>query len=91
MASHLWHLVVVRAELFNHLQALKDYFLLSKGEFYHNFLVESKGLMGLPPRDDTAEADINVPFLQSALKSTAQHDKFFNLVKLKWRNKPLLV
>ena len=87
----MWHLVVVKAELLLHLEALKDYFLLSKGEFYHTFLVESKKVMELPPRDATAEADINVPFMQSSLKSNAQHDKLFQFVKLKWTKEPFQV
>ncbi|KAF6148271.1 hypothetical protein GIB67_012046 [Kingdonia uniflora] len=32
-ASHLWQLVVVRADLNRHLKAIKDYFLLAKGDF----------------------------------------------------------
>ncbi|CAD7697778.1 unnamed protein product [Ostreobium quekettii] len=91
VASHLWHLVVVKAELPSHLQALKDYFLMAKGEFYHNFLVEGSRVMNLPPREATAEADINVPFQQSALKSTAQHDKFFQLIRLQWRKDDIQV
>nr|CAB3460271.1 unnamed protein product [Digitaria exilis] len=33
-ANHLWQLVVVRADLNGHLKALKDYFLLAKGDFF---------------------------------------------------------
>jgi len=91
VASHLWHLVVVKADLFNHLEALKDYFLLSKGEFYHTFLVESKAVMELPPRDATAEADINIPFTQSSIKSSVQYDRLFQSIKLKWTGRPLRV
>jgi hypothetical protein len=34
IASRLLHLVVVKASLVDHLKAIKDYFLLCKGEFY---------------------------------------------------------
>ncbi|KAJ7977581.1 Gamma-tubulin complex component [Quillaja saponaria] len=61
-ASHLWQLVVVRADLNGHLKALKDYFLLAKGDFFQCFLEESRQLMHLPPRQSTAEADLMVPF-----------------------------
>ncbi|OWM63562.1 hypothetical protein CDL15_Pgr019512 [Punica granatum] len=61
-ASHLWQLVVVRADLNGHLKALKDYFLLAKGDFFQCFLEESRQLMRLPPRQSTAEADRMVPF-----------------------------
>ena len=91
VASHLWHLVVVKAELLSHLEALKDYFLLSKGEFYHTFLTESQQLMALPPRDATAEADIVVPFMQSSLKTQVQHDKYFQFFRLRWTREPIKV
>ncbi|KAI7757131.1 LOW QUALITY PROTEIN: hypothetical protein M8C21_029484 [Ambrosia artemisiifolia] len=61
-ASHLWQLVAVRADLNGHLKAIKDYFLLAKGDFFQCFLEESRGLMRLPPRQSTAEADLMVPF-----------------------------
>ena len=40
VAGQLWQLVVVHDELPLHLAALKDYFLLSKGDFYQAFLLE---------------------------------------------------
>ncbi|GFS39754.1 similar to GAMMA-TUBULIN COMPLEX PROTEIN 4 [Actinidia rufa] len=61
-ASHLWQLVVVRADLNGHLRALKDYFLLAKGDFFQSFLEESRQMMRLPPRQSTAEADLMIPF-----------------------------
>jgi len=39
-AEQLWQLVTVRAELPQHLAALKDYSLLSRGDFYQSFLLE---------------------------------------------------
>ena len=40
VAGQLWQLVVVHAELPMHLAALKDYFLLARGDFYQAFLHE---------------------------------------------------
>ncbi len=40
VTGQLWQLVVVHAELPAHLAALKNYFLLAKGDFYHSFLAE---------------------------------------------------
>eukprot|EP00210_Caulerpa_lentillifera_P000039 g38.t1 len=91
VASHLWHLVVVKAQLILHLEGLKDYFLLARGEFYHSFLVDSKSILELPPRDVTAEADINIPFFQAAYKSNAQYDKLFANVKLKWSKEEIQI
>lgn len=39
-SEKLWSLVVVQGELAKHLTALRDYFLLGRGDFWQNFLVE---------------------------------------------------
>ncbi|VAH02433.1 unnamed protein product [Triticum turgidum subsp. durum] len=80
-ANHL--LVVVRADLNGHLKALKDYFLLAKGDFFQCFLEESRQLMRLPPRQSTAEADLIVPFQLAALKTIGDEDKYFTRVSLR--------
>ncbi|XP_057549187.1 gamma-tubulin complex component 4 [Amaranthus tricolor] len=82
-ASHLWQLVVVRADLNGHLKALKDYFLLAKGDFFQCFLEESRQLMRLPPRQSTAEADLMVPFQLAAVKTISEEDKYFSGVSLR--------
>lgn len=82
-ASHLWQLVVVRADLNGHLKALKDYFLLEKGDFFQSFLEESRQLMRLPPRQSTAEADLMVPFQLAALKTIGEEDRYFSRVSLR--------
>ncbi|KAG6544059.1 hypothetical protein Mapa_014476 [Marchantia paleacea] len=61
-ATHLWQLVVVHADLLGHLRALKDYFLLAKGDFfqarlkrarilfiYKNFLNGTSVFFDIPP------------------------------------------
>jgi gamma-tubulin complex component 4 len=40
---------VVKASLIEHMKAIKDFFLLSKGEFYQTFLEEARQIMSLPP------------------------------------------
>ncbi|GMP87634.1 hypothetical protein CsSME_00039928 [Camellia sinensis var. sinensis] len=82
-ASHLWQLVVVRANLNGHLKALKDYFLLAKGDFFQSFLEESRQLMRLPPRQSTAESDLMVPFQLAAIKTISDEDKYFPRVSLR--------
>ncbi|GAB4829907.1 Gamma-tubulin complex component 4 [Ancistrocladus abbreviatus] len=82
-ASHLWQLVVVRADLNGHLKALKDYFLLAKGDFFQCLLEESRQLMRLPPRQSTAEADLMVPFQLAAVKTISDEDKYFSRVSLR--------
>eukprot|EP00899_Mesostigma_viride_P015699 jgi/Mesvir1/2412/Mv22150-RA.1 len=83
VSHRLWKLVVVHANLPAHLRTLKDYFLLAKGDFYQCFFEESRALMRMPPRPATAEADLNVPFQQAALKTTASEDKYFPRVKFR--------
>ncbi|XXG84257.1 hypothetical protein AAC387_Pa10g1809 [Persea americana] len=82
-ASHLWQLVVIRADLNGHLKALKGYFLLAKGDFFQCFLEESRQLMRLPPRQSTAEADLMVPFQLAAIKTIGDEDKYFPRVSLR--------
>ncbi|ERN00256.1 gamma-tubulin complex component 4 isoform X2 [Amborella trichopoda] len=82
-ANHLWQLVVVRADLNGHLKALKDYFLLAKGDFFQCFLEESRQLMTLPPRHSTAEADLKIPFQQAAIKTIGDDDRYFSRVSLR--------
>ncbi|KAH9325464.1 hypothetical protein KI387_005642, partial [Taxus chinensis] len=82
-ATHLWQLVVIHADLNGHLKALKDYFLLAKGDFFQCFLEESRSLMRLPPRPGSAEADLKVPFQQAAIKTIGDDDKYFSRVSLR--------
>lgn len=82
-ASHLWQLVVVRADLNGHLRAIKDYFLLAKGDFFQSFLEESRQLMRLPPRQSTAEADLMVPFRLAVTKTISDDDKYFSRVTMR--------
>lgn len=82
-ANHLWQLVIVRADLNGHLKALKDYFLLAKGDFFQSFMEESRHLMRLPPRQSTAEADLMVPFKLAAMKTIGDDDKYFSRVSLR--------
>lgn len=82
-ASHLWQLVVIRADLNGHLKALKDYFLLAKGDFFQSFLEESRQLMRLPPRQSAAEADLMVPFQLASIKTIGDEDRYFSRVSLR--------
>jgi len=82
VARHLWKLVVEEADLLGHMQALKDYYLLAKGDFFQFLFEDSKSIMALPPRA-SSQADLNVPFQQSAIRSSAASDKHFELVKLR--------
>jgi hypothetical protein len=50
---------MVKTDCMGHLSALKDFFLLSKGEFVHEFLEESQAMFSLPPKPDSAESDVN--------------------------------
>lgn len=48
------------------------------------FDMQSYDLMKLPPREATAEGDLTIPFQQSALKSTADQDPFFQHLKIRY-------
>ena len=86
IASRLWHLVVVKADLIEHLRSIKDYFLLAKGEFYQTFLEESRSIMSLPPQN-SAEYDINIgPLQQTIIKLSLEEDTHLKKFKLKLRS-----
>ncbi|GAQ91736.1 Gamma-tubulin ring complex protein [Klebsormidium nitens] len=82
-AHHLWQLLVVHADVRGHLRALKDYFLLAKGDFLQCFLEESRALMRLPPRPTTAEEDLRVPWQQAASKTINEDDVYFQRVSVR--------
>jgi len=86
VASRLWHLVVVKAELMSHLKSIKDYFLLAKGEFYQTFLGDARHIMSLPPRT-SAQDDLNLGPLQTTIsKLRLEDDAMMNKFKLKLRS-----
>jgi hypothetical protein len=58
-----------------HVRALKDYCLLAKGDFFHLFFEDSRAIMALPPRP-SSELDLNVPFQQAAIRSTAVRRRY---------------
>ena len=59
VAGRLWDLVVVRAKLCDHLQAVRDLVLLGKGELWHELVLQGRDLMRQPPnyRSDDALRD----------------------------------
>ena len=66
------------------LEALKNYFLLGRGDFYQALLDEAAPLFGAAPKPNTAEADIALTYQQAALKSTAELDPLFGSTSLRW-------
>lgn len=83
LASHLWTLIVSKADLPVHLKAMKDFFLLARGEFYQVFIEESMSLMALPP-SNRAGRDINDgPFAAASVKCGLEDDAMFRLFRLK--------
>lgn len=86
VASRLWHLVVVKAGLASHLKSIKDFFLLSKGEFYTTFLIEARHIMNMPPRT-SAQDDLNMGPLQATVsKLNLEDDALMNKFKMKLRS-----
>jgi hypothetical protein len=49
VASHLWHLMITRADLPAYIKMMKDFFLLARGELFQVFIEESRALMLAAP------------------------------------------
>ncbi len=88
VAGRLWELVVRRAELRLHLEALKDYFLLARGDFWDCFLVDAQRLLALPPNQVTADVDIRQPFQAAGSKTSAAGDPLFANFSARWLREP---
>lgn len=80
----LWDLLVVQAGLMSQLAAIKDYFLLARGDFYQSFLTDSRRLMALPPRAATVDTDIDGLFQAAGQKSSAATDRLFPLFRMRF-------
>ncbi|KAL9985958.1 hypothetical protein ACROYT_G000009 [Oculina patagonica] len=74
VAEHLWKLVVEDVNLLKHLQILKDFFLLGRGELFSAFIEHARGLLKLPPSDNTSH-DANAAFLQVLSKFLPDDDE----------------
>ena len=77
--------VVTDARLLAHLEALRNYHLLGRGDFFQAFFDEAANLLSAPPRPATAEADMIAPFAQAALKSSASDDPLVANFRLRFR------
>ena len=76
--QRLWWLTVRVARLPEHLAAIKDYFLLWRGEFYQRFMVESFDLLQLKSPTLRTEMDINMGPLQRAAATVGlENDAYF--------------
>lgn len=71
VARYLWNLIVVESDFMLHLESLKDYFLLGKGDFYHTFIEEIRGLMFTPPSKNAAN-DIRLLFHEAQKKTSLE-------------------
>lgn len=72
--EHLWKLVVEEVNLLKHLKILKDFFLLGRGELFSAFIQHARGLLKLPPSDNTSH-DANAAFRQVLNKFLPDDDE----------------
>lgn len=84
VAARLGELVVRDAKLAKHLEALRSYHLLGRGDFFQSFFEEAASLLAVPPRANTAEADAAAPFAAAASKSSASDDPLLPRFRLRF-------
>jgi gamma-tubulin complex component 4 len=78
----LWNLVANKSSLHSHILALKNYFLLARGEFILTFLQESADLLALGPSSTSIENDLNIgPFAQA--QSSLEEDPYLSKFRIK--------
>ena len=54
VAERLWRLVMVEAQLVEHLRAVRDLVLMGHGALWHELIVQGRDLMRHPPKRRTA-------------------------------------
>lgn len=79
-AERMWQLVVVHAELPRHLQALKDYFLMERGNFHQALLTELRPLMRSTPNPKTAELEVGDALSRAATLTGLEKDPLLGRV-----------
>ena len=77
VGQHLWKLVVEECHLVDHLQTVKSFFLLGRGELYQAFIDLSSPFMKASQQQIT-EHDVNTCFQQAMIKVAIESD---NLAK----------
>ncbi|KNC56339.1 tubulin [Thecamonas trahens ATCC 50062] len=81
LAGHLFDLIVHEADLLGHIGALKNYFLLGRGELYHSFLADGHEVLASPVSPLGAH-ELRAIYVQAGAKSSADGDHFFEHVSL---------
>ena len=82
--QRLWWLTVRVSNLPKHLEAIKNYFLMWRGEFYQRFMVESFDLLALASPTSRTEMDLNMGPLQRAAATVGiDNDSYFNRFSLR--------
>lgn len=77
VSRYLWELVVKKSKLQAHVKALKDFFLLGRGEFFQCFLDEAETMMSRPPGPRAARDINNGPFQNAATKLGVDESEYF--------------
>ena len=81
VARHLFDLIVHQADLLGHLKAVKDYFLLGRGELYQTFLDDASDVLALPP-SSLGGHELRNLYVQAASRCGAEADPYFARVEL---------
>lgn len=81
VAEHLWKLLVEDSNLVGHLQILKEFFLLGRGELFLTLVDLANSFMTLLP-SATTQHDVNVAFQQAMLKVGIDDEELMKQFKL---------
>lgn len=81
VARHLWQLVVVDSALLKPLQAMRDYYLLGKGDLFQYFIEDCSALTQVRPVRST-EKELNVLWRAAGAKAEVDDDDDFKRLEV---------
>jgi gamma-tubulin complex component 4 len=84
VARQLWQLVVVDSQLLKPLQAMRDYFLLGRGDLYQYFIHDcyERNVTQMRPGNNT-EKELNVLYRSAAAKCGVEDDADFGRLRVR--------
>ena len=76
IARSLGKILLDDAKLITHLQTMRGFYFLGKGDLFSMFLDDARNLLALPPKPGSAGRDLATPFTLAVSKAVSNEDSF---------------